>query len=156
MTINIEKDKNKILRITLLPISILVFYTIQLVTSNHLDQPLLGINRIYFYIPALLIFSAFVIFNLITYFSKDYKIEIGEKFYAKTSMSKGIELNWNDIEAFQLIKRNQIGVILKEPQDFIEAETNSMLTKIYKRNLKITGSPYIISPNLLKLNLNRF
>ena len=92
MAITIEKDKIRIIKITLLPISLILFTSFNLLNNNHLDKPLWGINRMYFYIPGLIFFSALIIMNLVTLFMKDYKIEIGENLFFRTSLYKVLGL----------------------------------------------------------------
>ncbi len=151
MSLSVERDNLKILKLSLLPLVLIIFYSIQLATNNNLDKPLLGINRLYFILPGFILFTCFIILNVSLYFIKNYGLKIdnnGIKF--KTSFISEERVNWNSIEKIKSVKRNQIAVFVTNPDAFINSSNSKFKTWLYKRNAKVIGTPIVITTSMLK------
>ncbi len=64
---------------------------------------------------------------------------------------------WNDISGistFKMFRQQFITVLLKDPQKYIDAETNPAKKKVMQANLRAAGSPFCISTNGLNIKFN--
>jgi hypothetical protein len=71
--------------------------------------------------------------------------------------SSGIEagfIPWHDIKeigTFKILKQQFVTVLLKDPQKYIDAESNAAKKKVMQANLRSAGTPYCISTNTLNI-----
>ncbi len=66
------------------------------------------------------------------------------------------QILWDDILSFEEIREkhiNYIAVMVNNPEDMLEMQTNKLSYKIMHRNIKLYGTPFIISTN--NLNAHR-
>ena len=151
MNLSVKRDNLKILKLSLLPLVLIIFYSVQFSSNNHLDKPLLGINRLYFILPGCILFTCFIILNVSLYFIKNYGLKIdnnGIKF--KTSFISEERITWNSIEKIESFKRNQIAIFVTNPDAFIKSSNSKFKTWLYKRNAKVIGTPIVITTSMLK------
>ncbi|MDA1345431.1 MAG: hypothetical protein O3A07_07910 [Bacteroidetes bacterium] len=91
-------------------------------------------------------------------FENKYGIKINDEgiYDNSTSINSGL-IKWENIESIEkskVVNQNFIRVIVNNPNEFIERQTNFLIRKNVETNIKKFGSPIQISANGLKIGFN--
>jgi hypothetical protein len=74
-----------------------------------------------------------------------------------SDQSSGLDagfIPWDDISGistFKIFRQQFITVLLKDPQKYIDAESNAAKSKVMQANFRAAGTPYCISTNTLNI-----